>query len=289
VEGHDAFDRAHGEIRFAAQTPDPKAPGIGMALLQMIDLQHHGEPHLARRGMRGGALVREAGCIVVFEARYPPINRGPRDLQELTDTAFTPALRIEGNDLLAGRDALGIAVVVEERPGRRRRWREAVPEAARRLAGEAMHGGMQNDPGQFAVPKPLVEAFQPLEVLHDRVGHPEPAACRVDVQGIGHEPEHALLRKAALEAAHGFGMGPGFLGALRRGPLGTEQQRTDEFIPILRGVEKGQLRVVSIGRRPHWYSLPADAPGTRRAGPGCARDTPGRTCARDTEPQATWR
>src|SRR4030095_2243042 len=89
-----------------------------MALLQMIDLQHHGEPHLARWGMRCGALVREAGRIVVFEARNPPINCGPRDLQELTDTAFTPALRIEGNHLLAGLDALGIAVVVEQWPCR---------------------------------------------------------------------------------------------------------------------------------------------------------------------------
>ena len=55
------------EISFAAQTPDPKTPGIGMALLQMINLQHHGQPHLAHRGMRGGALVGEAGCIVAFE------------------------------------------------------------------------------------------------------------------------------------------------------------------------------------------------------------------------------
>jgi len=252
IEGHDAFDRAHGQIRCAAQTPDPKAPGIGMALLQMIDLQHHGEPHLARWGMRRGALVREAGRIIVFEARNPPINRGPRDLQELTDTAFTPALRIEGNDFLAGLDALGIAVVVEERPGGRRRWREAVPEAARRLAGEAMHGGMKNDPRQFAGAKPGIEPFEPLEFVHDSVGHPQLAMSWVDVQGLGHEPEHPLLRKAALEAAHGFWMGPGFLRALRRGPLGTKQQRADEFIPILRGVEKRQLGVISIGIAPHW-------------------------------------
>src|SRR5215510_16187774 len=286
VEGHDAFDRAHGQIRLAAQTPDPKAPGIRMALLQMIDLQHYGEPHLARWGMRRGALVREASRIVVFETCNPPINRGPRDLQELTDTAFTPALRIEGNDLLAGLDALGIAVVVEERPCGRRCWREVVPEAARRLAGEAIHGGMQNDPRQFAGAKPSIEPFEPLEFVHDGVGHPQVAMGRVDVQGLGHEPEHPLLRKATLEAAYGFWMGPGFLGALRRGPLGTEQQRADEFIPILRGVEKRQLGVVSIGRGPHCYNLPAGAPGTRRGGPGCARDTPGRTGARATEPQA---
>jgi hypothetical protein len=115
-----------------------------------------------------------------------------------------------------------MAVVVEERPGGRRRRREAVPEATRRLASEAIHGGMKNDPRQFAGAKPSIEPFEPLEFGHDGVGHPQVAMGRVDVQGLGHEPEHPLLRKAALEAAHGFWMGPGLLGALRGGPLGAE-------------------------------------------------------------------
>jgi hypothetical protein len=38
IERHNPFHGAHREIRLAAQTPDPKAPGIGMALLQMINL-----------------------------------------------------------------------------------------------------------------------------------------------------------------------------------------------------------------------------------------------------------
>src|SRR5215831_18153332 len=100
VERHDAFDRAYGQVRLATQAPDAKAPGIRMALLEMVNLQHHGEPHLARGGMRRGALVREAGRIVAFEACNPSINRGPRDVQELTD-----------NDLLASLDTLGMAVV----------------------------------------------------------------------------------------------------------------------------------------------------------------------------------
>jgi hypothetical protein len=47
-------------------------------------------------------------------------------------------------------------------------------------------------------------------------------------------------------------MGPGFLRPLRRGALWTEEQRADEFIPLLRGVEKPQLGVVRIGVGPHW-------------------------------------
>src|SRR5215813_12199072 len=83
----------------APGTPDPKAPGIRMALLEMINLQHHREPHLARRGVRRRALVHEAGPIVALEARNPRVDRGAGDLQTLTDTALTPALRIEGDDL----------------------------------------------------------------------------------------------------------------------------------------------------------------------------------------------
>src|SRR5438067_14181 len=94
-----------------------------------------------------------------------------------------------------------MAVVVEERPGRGGR-RETVPEATGRLAGDPMHGGMKDDPGQFAVPESLIEAFQPLEFLYDRVGHPELAARRVDLQGVGHEPAHALLGKLAFEAPY---------------------------------------------------------------------------------------
>ena len=74
---------------------------------------------------------------------------------------------------------------------------------------------------------------------------------RVDVQGVRHEPEHPLLRKAAFEAAHRFWVGPGFLRPLRRGTIGEEQQRADEFIPILRGIEKRQWGVIRIGIGPH--------------------------------------
>ena len=160
IESHDALNRPHGEIRFAAQTPDPKTAGIGMALLPMVNLQQHGQPHLARRGMRGGALVGEAGGIVACEARKPQGNRGAGDVQKLTDTALTPALGVEGDNRLARLGAFGMAVVVKAGAHRRRRWREALPEAARRLAGDPMPGGMKNDPRQFAG---ATSGVEPLE------------------------------------------------------------------------------------------------------------------------------
>jgi hypothetical protein len=87
----------------------------------------------------------------------------------------------------------------------------------------------------------------------------------VDVQGSGHEPKHPLLRKAPLQAADGFWMGPGFLGPLRRSALGTEEQRADEFIPLLRGINARQERVVCLRIRSHQGCLPATPrPGVYR-------------------------
>jgi len=145
-----------------------------------------------------------------------------------------------------------MAVIVEERPGWRGRRREAFPEAVRCWAGNTMHGGMKNDPSEFAGAKPRIEPLESLEFVHDRVGHPELAVRREDLPGVGHEPEHALLVKTAFEAAYRFRMGPGFLRPLCRSALRREEQRADEFIPILRGIEQPQLGVVRIGMGQHW-------------------------------------
>ena len=78
------------------------------------------------------------------------------------------------------------------------------------------------------------------------------AGRRDDLLGIGHESEQALLVKTAFEAAHRFRMRPGFLRLLCRGALRIEEQRADECIPILRGIEQPQLGVVRLGMGQHW-------------------------------------
>ena len=95
VEGHDALDGAHREIALAPQTPDAKAAGIGMALLQVIDFHHHRQPGLAHRGVGRPALVLQARQVVRLKARNPRGDGGTGDVQKPTDTALTPALRIE--------------------------------------------------------------------------------------------------------------------------------------------------------------------------------------------------
>ena len=240
---------------------------------------HHREPHLARRGVRRRALVREAGLMVALKARNPPGDGRAGDPQKLADTALTPALRIEGDDLPAGLGPLGIAVGVEQRPGGGRGRGEAVPEALRRLPSHAMHGGMKNDPSQCAGAETRIESFEPLEFVHHGVRHPELAARGADVQGVGHEAEHALLVKKAFEATHGFRMGPGFLRPLRRRALRVKEQRADEFIPLLGGVAERELEIVRLCMRSHHGSLPAGAPGHTIPGPhthGTSQATPSR-------------
>src|SRR5207237_3146 len=80
---------------------------------------------------------------------------------------------VEGDALLARLGAFGMAVVVKAGAHGRRRWREALPEAARRLAGDPMHGGMKNDPRQFAGAKSGVAPFEPLEFVSHALGHPQ--------------------------------------------------------------------------------------------------------------------
>src|SRR5215471_7687741 len=263
VEGYDPLDRPHGEIRLASQTPDAKAAGIGMALLEMINVQHHREPHLARRGLGCGVLVSEAGGIVALKTRQPPGNRRAGDLEKLTDTALTPALGIQRDDLAAGLGPLGMTMVIEERPRRGRRGWQALPEAAGRVPGEAMRRGMKDDPGQFAGPEPVIEAFETLEFLHHGLWHPELAPGRADLLRGWHQAEHPLLGKAAREGPDGFRMGAGFLSALRGGALRVEEQRADEFIALLDGVTERQMRVVRLCMGSHEGSLPC-----RRSGLG---------------------
>src|SRR5207247_4782206 len=74
VEGPDPLDRAHREIALAPQTPEAKAAGIGMALLQGRDFHHHRQPGLAPRGFRCSALVLETRYGVCLKARNPRVD-----------------------------------------------------------------------------------------------------------------------------------------------------------------------------------------------------------------------
>jgi hypothetical protein len=146
-------------------------------------------------------------------------------------------LGVEGKDLLARLGARGMAVVVKAGAHGRRPGREALPEAACRLASDPMHGGRENDPGAFTVPEARVEAFEPLEFVDHALRHPALPLGGGDTQAFRPQAEHALLGKTTLEAPPRFRMRPGLLGPLGSGARRIEEQRADEFIPLWRGIE----------------------------------------------------
>jgi len=263
-EGPEALDRPPGESRGAAQTPAPTPPGRGMALVPRRHLPHHRQPYLARRGRRGGALGGAAGGMVACKARHPQGQRGAGDVQKLPDTALPPAWGVEGADLLARLGACGRAVGGKAGAHGRRRWREALPEAACRLAGEPRPGGMKNDPRQCAGANAGVEPLEPLECLSHALGHPELPRGGGDIQALRPQPEPALLGKATLEAPHRCRMRPGLLGPRGGGARWIEAHRADECLPLLGGIEEGQLGWGRIGRAQPWASRPAASPGHTR-------------------------
>jgi hypothetical protein len=67
----------------------------------------------------------------------------------------------------------------------------------------------------------------------------------------GQEAWHALLPEAAVERAHGVGMGVGFLGALLSRAIGEQHQGTDDLVPSLRLIDKTQLQLRELRGRLH--------------------------------------
>jgi hypothetical protein len=96
---------------------------------------------------------------------------------------------------------------------------------------------MTNDPRQFAGAKAGLEPFEPLEFVAHALGHPELPLGGVDLQAFRHQPEQALLGTATREATHRFRMRPSLLGPLGGGARRIEEQRADEFIPLLGEIE----------------------------------------------------
>ena len=92
VEHHHASHGPLGNVRSGEQTPDAEAARIGMALLQMIHVDHERQPGFTRRRFGRTTLVLQPSQVLRFKAPYPPIDRRPGDVQKPADTALTPAL-----------------------------------------------------------------------------------------------------------------------------------------------------------------------------------------------------
>jgi hypothetical protein len=136
-----------------------------------------------------------------------------------------------------------------------------MPELFEAMVAHPAGAGMKEDPGQFPVPKVVIESFESLEFLDDLVRHPPPPAYREDLECLREQAQHALRLKAALEGADRFGVSVGFLGPRAGGTLLQEAQWADEFIALLHSVVEGQLGVVNVCTSHHSGGLPAAAPG----------------------------
>jgi insertion element IS1 protein InsB len=84
VEGHDAPHGAHGNLRVAEETPDAELPRIRMALLEVLDLQHEGQPDFPGGSLGGKALVHQPREVLRFKAVNPPIDGRAGDVDHHT-------------------------------------------------------------------------------------------------------------------------------------------------------------------------------------------------------------
>src|SRR5207244_8684722 len=147
VERHHASHGPLGNIRSGEQTPNAEAARIGMALLQVIHVDHERQPGLPRGRFGSTALVLQPGQVLRFKAPDPAIDRRPGELQKPADTALTPALRVQLNDLATGVSAIRLAVIGAQGQLPLSWHRTLLPELFYSLIINALVAGVMNDPG----------------------------------------------------------------------------------------------------------------------------------------------
>src|SRR5207244_991252 len=111
----------------------------------------------------GPALVLQPRRVVGLKTRHPRGDGGPGDMQKPADTALAPAVRIERHHLPAGLRPRGIGVIVEQRQLPRGGGGQLMPELLDAMVAHPAGAGMKKDPGQFSVPKAVIESFESLE------------------------------------------------------------------------------------------------------------------------------
>jgi hypothetical protein len=118
--------------------------------------------------------------------------------------------------------------------------RTVLPEFLRDLIINGILELNEHDARQFPVMKPVIEGFQPIEFLPDRVRDPNcPPTDHLD--NVREQSEHVLLPKPSGQLPHGGWVEVGFVGALLRRPIGEEEHGADDFIAPLRPVDQLEL------------------------------------------------
>jgi hypothetical protein len=185
VQCHDPPDRPFREVRPSQQAPDAEPAGIRMRLLQVIDLHHEREPALASWSFRGPALVHQPGKVLGLEPPDPRIDRGPGHVQEATDADLIPALIIELDDLEPGLIAIRLGMIVPQPQVPLTRGGALLPKLLDRLVVKSVSHLDQQDPGQFPIVEPVIEGFEPIDLLPHglRDGAGPPPGHHLDISG----------------------------------------------------------------------------------------------------------
>lgn len=132
----------------------------------------------------------------------------------------------------------------------RRRW-ALVPEGFDRFVIHAFAQLVKDDPGQFTILKPCVEAFEPGDFLDHGLRHPSTPAWGDHLEGVRKQPQHALLLEAALQLAHRFRVRTCCLGPRRGATIGKEDEGADHFIAPLDLIDKVELELGKIRQGVH--------------------------------------
>jgi hypothetical protein len=100
----------------------------------------------------------------------------------------------------------------------------------------------QEDAREFSVVKPVIEGLEAIELVPDRGGDLGRLAPGHHLHVRREEPQHALLSKPPGQPADGGRVGRRLARARRRGPVGAEDHRADDFIAPLRAVSQLELQ-----------------------------------------------
>jgi hypothetical protein len=118
---------------------------------------------------------------------------------------------------------------------------------------------VRDNPTQFPRVKAPVQAFEALQFLHGRFGHPTTAPPCAHLDMGGEEAKHPLLLKASFELADRVGMEMRVCRPLCRGAL-VSQDRANDLIASLNRIVKAQWQLVKVRQLFHGRLLPYGGP-----------------------------
>ena len=143
------------------------------------------------------------------------------------------ALIIQLDDLEPSLIAVGMPVIVPQPQMPLAGDGTLLPELLDRLIINGLSRLDQQDPGDFAVVEPVIEGFQPINLLphglRDRAG--PPPGHNLNIRG--EEAPHALVPETTLEGAHRVWMGLRFLRPLLGRAIGKQHQGPDHLLAPL--------------------------------------------------------